>query len=401
MIRFVVLCAAFLAVTPYCMAEPVARVIASDSGLSRSWLSGTSFQLSLSEPVPFRVFTLDDPPRLVLDFKDVDWKGVSEKDLLDEHSVFEEIRFGNFQAGWSRLIADLAEPMLPDDISVSLVEGSGNAVLSMLLKPVAPEVFAQASGIPDSVEWKPQKQPAVLTPVLDDRFVVVIDPGHGGVDPGAERDGIVEKEIVLDFAKELRSLLREMGGVEVVLTRESDVFVSLNRRVAIAHRAGADLFVSLHADALSHGGAKGATVYLLSEEASDTATMHLADRHNRADVLAGVDLTQSDDEVTRILLEIARRETEPRSESLAQALINGMTDAGGPMNRRPLRHAGFAVLKSADIPSVLVEIGFLSSKRDLENLRDPEWRSGMVAGIAKALVDWREQDEQRQVLLRR
>jgi N-acetylmuramoyl-L-alanine amidase len=187
----------------------------------------------------------------------------------------------------------------------------------------------------------------------------------------------------------------------VVLTRDSDVFVSLDARVAIAHQAGADLFVSLHADALSEGGAHGATIYTLSEEASDTASAHLAARHNRADIIAGADLTGADDQVTRILLDLARQETEPRSRTLAQTFVDSMAEAGGPMNSRPLRKAGFSVLKSADIPSVLVEVGFLSSKRDLENLRNPEWRSAITAAMARAILNWRRYDAEQRKLVRR
>ena len=401
MIRILAFCGALLGAAPImCLADTIARVNAVESGVSQSWLSGTSFRLSLTDAVPFRVFTLSDPSRLVMDFKEVDWRGVSDTDLMDEESVITAVRFGNFQPGWSRLIADLSEPVLPDDVQVSVDPETGKTVLEMSLKPVSAAEYAGTAGVPESASWQESAPMSVLTPVMDDRFVVVLDPGHGGVDPGAERDGLSEKELMLDVAQELRDLLIASGDVEVVLTRERDVFVSLDRRVAIAHRAGADLFLSLHADALSQGGAQGATVYVLSDEASDTATAHLADRHNRADVLAGVDLTASDDQVTRVLLDIARRETEPRSEALAMSLVAGMKNAGGPMNRRPLRQAGFAVLKSADIPSVLVEVGFLSSKRDLENLRNPEWRSGMIEGIAEAIFDWQAKDKERQALVR-
>jgi N-acetylmuramoyl-L-alanine amidase len=186
----------------------------------------------------------------------------------------------------------------------------------------------------------------------------------------------------------------------VVMTRDDDVFVALESRVAIAHLARADIFISLHADSLSQGGAKGATVYTLSDEASDAATAHLAERHNRSDIIAGADLTGSDDQVAGILLDLARQETEPRSDDLARVLIEGMAAAGGPMNRRPLRRAGFSVLKSADIPSVLVEVGFLSSDRDLKNLRDPIWRSVMINAMADAILNWRDQDAARAPLVR-
>lgn len=402
MFRIFTLCSALVALVPAFVAaeETIARVNASDSGLSQGWFRSESFRLSLTEAVPFRVFTLDQPARLVMDFKSVDWSGVSASDLITQNSVISAVRFGAFQPGWSRLVADLTEPVLPDDVALSVDPRTGEAVLSMSLDKVAEDEFARVAGAPQSAQWQEKPVETGLTPVMDDRFVVVLDPGHGGIDPGAEREGLTEKELMLDVALELRAVLAQRGEIEIVMTRDRDMFVSLDRRVAIAHRAGADMFLSLHADALSQGGARGATVYTLSGEASDKATAHLAARHNRADVLAGLDLTTSDDQVTRVLLDIARLETEPRSEALALSLVAGMTDAGGPMNRRPLRQAGFAVLKSADIPSVLVEVGFLSSKRDLENLRNPEWRSGMVAGIARAILDWRETDRERQALLR-
>ena len=401
MIRIIAFCSAMMmCASQVGAAETVARVDPDASGLSKSWLGDTSLQLGLSAPVPFRVFTLDEPRRLVIDFQDIDWSGFSSSDLLAETTLFSDVRFGSFRPGWSRMVADLAEPVLPDDVSLAPVSGTGGAVLSMKLEAVSEHDFAAAAGAPPSVLWAEAPQQVAVTPVMDDRFVVVLDPGHGGVDPGAEREGLTEKNLMLDVALTLRDVLLQQGDVAVVLTRETDVFVSLDRRVAIAHRAGADMFLSLHADALSQGGARGATVYTLSDEASDTATAHLAARHNRSDVLAGIDLSTSDDEVTTVLLDIARRETEPRSEALALSLVAGMTNAGGPMNRRPLRQAGFAVLKSADIPSVLVEVGFLSSQRDLDNLRDPAWRLGMVEGIANAIFDWRAKDVKRQSLLR-
>lgn len=378
----------------------VARVDATQSGLTAGWFGHSELALHLSQGVPFRVFTLDAPPRLVMDFREVDWSGVRAEDLVQEDGPFADVRFGNFQPGWSRLVADLSGPFVPQDIGLTVDDNTGRAVLRMRLDPVAPEVFAAKAGAPEDALWPDPVPQDAIAPVADDRFVVAIDPGHGGVDPGAEREEINEKELMLKIALELREALLRAGDVDVVLTRESDVFVSLEGRVAIAHRAGADLFLSLHADALSQGGAQGATIYTLSDEASDTATAHLAARHNRADIIAGTDLTGSDDEVASVLLDLARQETEPRSKALAQALVTGLTEAGGPMNRRPLRNAGFSVLKSADIPSVLVEVGFLSSARDLDNLRDPEWRARIVGGMVRSILAWRDADEARRPLVR-
>lgn len=378
----------------------LARVNPEQSKIEEGWFGKTSLTLGLSQGVPFRVFLLKDPARLVVDFREVDWTGLDAETLLPKPGAIATLRFGTFQPGWSRLVADLAGPMVPQEIGMPVDQNSGAARLEITLKKATAEEFAQAAGAPVDPAWTRSLSPAKLLQNRDKtRFLVAIDPGHGGIDPGAERDGVAEKDLMLRFALSLSEVLQR-SGVDVVLTRTEDVFVALETRVAIAHQAQADLFISLHADSLTQGGAKGATVYTLSDEASDAATAHLAARHNRADIIAGVDLTGSDDQVASVLLDLARQETEPRSAALAQVLSKGMAAAGGPMNSRPLRRAGFSVLKSADIPSVLVEIGFLSSKRDLNNLRDPIWRAVMVNAMADAILDWRDLDEARKPLVR-
>ena len=379
----------------------LARVDVARSGISDGWFGETELALGLSQAVPFRVFMLDDPARLVVDFREADWTGVQPEMILPEAGRITGVRFGAFRPGWSRLVADLSEPMLPEEIAMPVDTASGAARLEIRLKTAEAVKFAAAAGAPGDPAWAVAlTQPPKAEPVDDGRFIVAIDPGHGGIDPGAERDGINEKELMLSMGRGLRdALLRD--GVDVVMTRDADVFVALEARVAIAHQAQADLFVSLHADNLSQGGARGATVYLLSDEASDAASAHLAARHNRSDIIAGIDLTGSDDQVASVLLDLARQETEPRSEALAETLIAGMAAAGGPMNRKPLRRAGFSVLKSADIPSVLVEVGFLSSDRDLKNLRDPVWRSVMINAMADAILAWRDSDAARAALVRK
>lgn len=205
-------------------------------------------------------------------------------------------------------------------------------------------------------------------------------------------DGMAEKDMMLIFALELKEVLVRAGGFEVVLTREDDSFVSLERRVAIAHRMRADLFLSLHADALHEGRAHGATVYTLSDSASDEASAALAERHNRADMLAGIDLHGKDDVVADVLMDLARMETQPRAERLADEIRAAIGDKGLPLHSRPLRHAGFSVLKSPDIPSALLELGFMSSPRDLANLTDPAWRASMAEALRDGLEAWRDRD---------
>ncbi|HHC30109.1 MAG TPA: N-acetylmuramoyl-L-alanine amidase, partial [Rhodobacterales bacterium] len=230
---------------------------------------------------------------------------------------------------------------------------------------------------------------------------VVLDPGHGGIDPGAERGGVREKDLVLTFARELKEVLLRGGNVEVVLTRESDVFVPLETRVSIARRARADVFISLHADALAEGRAHGATVYTLADEASDEASAKLAERHDRADLLAGVDLSRTDDAVAMVLMDMARTETAPRSEALAADLVEGIYAATQSTYKTPRMQAGFSVLKAPDIPSVLIELGFLSSPSDRRKLVDPNWRRQAALGIRDALLYWAIQDAAMETRLRK
>ena len=356
---------------------------------------GAALRLSLSQGVPYRVFTLDDPERLVLDFREVDWSGVDGA-ALDRSDAVAAVRLGGFRPGWSRMVLDLAEPMAVESAGLRVDEMSGRARLDVVLERVSAETFAAAAGAPPLPGW--EVRGAGLTAERrprqrgEDPLVVVLDPGHGGIDPGAQVDGLAEKDLMLVFARELKEELLRAGGFEVALTREDDSFVSLERRVALAHRLRADVFLSLHADALQEGRAHGATVYTLSDSASDEASAALAERHNRADMLAGIDLRGKDDTVADVLMDLARMETRPRAERLAAAIRDAIAGQGLPLHPRPLRYAGFSVLKSPDIPSALLELGFMSSPRDLDNLVDPGWRREMAAGVRAALEDWRVSD---------
>lgn len=372
----------------------LARVEVGHSQFTDRWGGGVELRLGLTQGVPFRSYTLVEPARLVLDFREVDWRGVSKEVLLNADGI-SDLRFGGVRPGWSRLVADLAAPMVLDTVEMSVIPDTGAAVLEVALRPATEEEFAAKSGAPHDPRWDLPPPAAVAPPRAEPgqgALVVVIDPGHGGIDPGAERNGYQEKDLMLTFARELQETLRRAGGFEVYLTREDDSFVSLERRVAIAHDRGAHVFLSLHADALAEGGAQGATLHLLAEEASDEASEKLAERHDRDDILSGVDLTGQDDVVASVLLDLARQETKPRGERLAKALLAGLREAGAPLNRRPLREAGFSVLKAADIPSVLIEIGFMSSQRDLDNIANKQWRVVMAAAIRDALRLWAKED---------
>lgn len=356
---------------------------------------GMRLKLGLTQGVPFRAFTLDAPPRLVLDFREVDWRGVDPR-LLDWADAAQAVRVGGFRPGWSRMVVDLAGPYILDTANADIDEGTGMAMIEVLLRSASAEDFAQASGAPPLAGWDMLDEglpaPKHRRQTGEGRLLVVLDPGHGGVDPGAERGETSEKALMLIFARELQEVLLRADGFDVELTREDDRFVSLERRVALAHQAGAQVFISLHADALSEGQARGTTVYTLSDSASDEASAALAERHDRADILAGIDLSESDDVVADVLIDLARMETQPRSEQMAKAIRLGLAEQDLPLNSRPLRAAGFSVLKSPDIPSILLELGFMSNERDLANLQDPDWRARMAAGVRDALLAWRIAD---------
>ncbi|OIQ33673.1 MAG: N-acetylmuramoyl-L-alanine amidase [Alphaproteobacteria bacterium MedPE-SWcel] len=403
----VILAALWLMVLPFPASAQgftaLARVMPQDSRLIADGRGGVQLDLHLSQGVPYRIFTLDAPRRLVLDFQEVDWTGLDPQAFLAPPQM-RNIRFGGYLPGWSRMVLELAEPMEVATASMSIDTVSAAAALTVQLQPTDAESFAAAAGAPHDprLDLPP---PAVLQdrPARDPDapLVVMLDPGHGGLDPGAEAEGgVMEKELMLNFAYDLGERLVRSGAFEVLLTREGDYFVSLERRIAMAHQQGADLFLSLHADSVSEGMAHGTVVYTLSKEASDLASVKLAERHDRADLLSGSDLSTVDDEVTDVLLDLARQETHPRSTALAQSVIEALMEQGGPVNRRPLRAAGFSVLKSADIPSILIELGFMSSPRDLENLTNPAWRAKAAQAILEGLMAWREDDTARRALVR-
>ncbi len=346
---------------------------------------GVALTLAISQPVPWRVRVLDQPPRLVVDFREVDWTGLDK--MPQAAAAVAGLRAGVFRPGWSRLVLDLKGPMAVT--SAGMTTGAATRV-AIHLAPTTSAAFAAAAALPEPPGWALPK-PAPLVPVKPrgkGPMVVVLDPGHGGIDPGAERDGQSEAALMLTFARELKAVLLRDGGFSVVMTRDEDVFVPLETRISIAHQAGAQVFLALHADAIPEGEAVGATVYTLADEASDKASETLAERHNRDDLLAGVDLSQQDDQVAKVLMDMARAETGPRTDRLANALVAAIKGAGLKMHRRPHQEASFAVLKSADIPSVLLEVGFLSSQSDLDRLTDPDWRAKMETAILDGLKTW-------------
>lgn len=383
----------------------IARVVASESRLSQQD-QALVVQIGLSQPVPWRLSYLADPPRLVVDFREVDFTGLDLARLpLGAGNMVTELRAGPLRAGWSRLVIAMDGPRIAHRAEMRTdLTGAASAALRLRLIPASDADFAAEIARPEPEGWA-LPQPAIMPlprPKRGDRpMVVVLDPGHGGLDPGAEHGGTREADLMLTFARELKEVLVRSGVADVVLTRDSDSFVPLESRIALAHRLQADVFLSLHADAAPEGRHPvGATIYTLSEQASDEASAALAQRHDRDSLMSGVDLSGEDDAIASVLMDMARRETRPRTALLAEDLLQGMKGANVLLNKSPLREAAFSVLKSPDIVSLLIEVGYMSSPQDLARLRDPAWRGRLAGAISGALTAWHIRDAAQGGLLR-
>ncbi len=391
-----------------CLVTPKPSFAQELSAMARLDVASSSFgdsnrnltvDLALSHPVPWRVRVLADPPRLVMDFREVDFSALASVPVETAH--IKAVRAGVFRPGWSRLVLELDGPYL-----VGVAEMATSDIIARVnvrLDPADPAAFAAAAAEPEPLEWR-LPEPVASGPRPDSKsgpLVVVLDPGHGGIDPGAERQGQREAKLMLGFARQLKELLLREGSFKVVMTREEDVFVPLETRISVARAENADVLISLHADALAEGEAVGAVIYTLSDEASDEAAAALAERHDRDDLLAGVDLAGQDDLVATVLMDMARTETAPRTERLAAALEEAIKSADLKMHRVPRQSGGFSVLKSPDIPSVLIELGFLSSARDLARLSDEKWRARMAVAIRDGIMIWAQEDQTLRGLRRR
>jgi len=363
----------------------------------------TRFVADLTNPVSYTVYVLPDPYRVVIDMPGVRFDlppGIGEQ----ARGLIGAYRYGEVEPGKSRIVIDTVGPVLieksfivepqagqPARIVVDLVQTTEEAFRKTYQAeaPVSDQAIADAaSPVPRP---KPGTEPAPV-PVKKlaqapkkGRKTIVIDPGHGGIDPGAiGLKKTREKDVVLAFALSLRDVLAKTGDYNVVLTRTTDTFLSLRDRVRIARDNEADLFIALHADKVRGPEARGATIYTLSEKASDAEAEELAHKENRADIIGGIDLATESEEVTGILIDLVQRESKNHSVFFAKKAVAEMRDVTG-FTGKPLRSAGFVVLKAPDVPSVLVELGYLSSKHDETQLASPQWQDGVAAAMGRAV----------------
>lgn len=344
----------------------------------------TRLVLDLTEKVDFRTFTLADPYRVVVDLSRVEWRVAPGKD--DRKGVISGLRFAQFGPRTSRMVIDVREPV--EVRKAFLLTPRGNWAYRFVIDvaPVDEASFANSAGAPEERAKraarpsppKPPRKPAA-------RHVVVLDAGHGGVDPGAIGvSGVREKTVTLSAVRELKNILQKTNRYKVILTRNSDRFLRLRERVAMARDAGAHLFVSLHADSIGRRGVRGASVYTLSEKASDAEAAALAAKENKADLLGGVLLKVEDEEVEEILIDLGQRETKNRSAGFANIALPELGRRVRTL-RNGHRFAGFAVLKAPEVPSVLVEMGYLSNRRDERMLSTAKGRRPVLEALAKAI----------------
>lgn len=359
-----------------------------------------ALSLRLDAPAAYRVFLLDDPKRLVIDLQGLDL-AQTDAAQIPGAAAMDAVRAGPFRPGWGRVVFQLRGPYAVIEAVQQTGQHAGGqgALLRLRLTPVSAEAFEGAPNAMSALWDLPQPTTPVVDPSRPQPLRVAIDPGHGGIDSGATAEGLREADLMLAFGRELTEKLIR-AGFEVVLTRRKDQFVGLESRMTEARASGADLFISLHADALPDGQAAGASVFIWNSQADDRASRQLASRHDRADLVAGLDLQGTDDQIAGTLMDMARADTQPRSEAFAKHLSSHLAQAGLALHRNPVKGAAFSVLKSPDIPSALVEMGFLTDPSDRANLTDPAWRARMAQAIAGAVTDWSQDDTARAALRR-
>lgn len=349
----------------------------------------TRFVVDLSRKIDITAFMLADPYRVVVDLPRTTFKlpaNTGER----ARGLVKAFRYGLIMQGGSRIVLDTKAPVrLEKAFVIDAAEGQPARLVLDLVATDRASFMRNITLANRSAQQSASARPSDAPPKVegDARPLIVIDPGHGGIDNGAKgTGGELEKDVVLAFALTLREKLEAQGKYRVAMTRSEDEFIALGERVRFARSRNAALFVSVHADALPkrEGLAEGATVYTLSENASDAEAARLAETENKADVIAGVDLTAEPDDVANILVDLAQRETKTFSMQFARTVVDELKSAAR-LHKHPLKSAGFKVLLAPDVPSVLVELGYMSTKDDLKQLTSANWRARTAQALAQAV----------------
>jgi len=380
--------AAESAVTEHVLAVTVEQeVVASDLRIGGDDKQ-TRFVVDLNRKIDFAAFTLADPYRVVVDLPQVNFK-LPAKAGTQSRGLIKAFRYGLIMQGGSRIVLDAKGPVRIEKAFVLDAAEGQPARLVLDLAAIDRAAFMRNISLQTRPAHNTGAKPSEPSVKADGdaRPLIVVDPGHGGIDNGTKGSGgELEKDIVLAFSQALREKLESGGKYRVAMTRVDDSFIQLSERVRFARTRGAALFISVHADALprKEGLAEGATVYTLSETASDAEAARLAEAENKADVIAGVDLTAEPNDVANILVDLAQRETKTFSMQFARTVVDELKSAAR-MHKHPLKSAGFKVLTAPDVPSVLIELGYMSTKDDLKQLNSPAWRARTAQGVVKAV----------------
>ena len=370
-----------------------ARLLNEGSFAKDRFFGGLEINLKLTQGVPYKMNLLEEPISLIIDFSTVRF---DETDLrkLNRSKNIELIKVEELDSKWSRLSVQLKDYWNIESTEMRVNPEDSSAIISVMLKSVTKNVFKSKNA--NFKNLLKSNNPQANKNSLDtknSKFVVVLDPGHGGKDPGAEAAGYREADLMLELAAAVKESLIRNTNFKVILTRNEDVFLSLEDRITLATQSGADLFISLHADAVIEGEASGTTIYLLSENATDKMSAQLAARHDRSKILRDVDLSGLDSQIASVLIDIARQETKPRNEAVASFILEVFEERITELSTQPLRYAAFSVLKSPDIPSILIEAGFMSTSSNLQNLIQPQWRAEFADALSEAILRWKLKDK--------
>lgn len=350
--------------------------------------------LSFDGASEFKVFALETPPRLVLDVPTVEY-AIPKALPVGYQGVVKQVRAAQFDAKTTRIVFDLKRKVNLGRAAGAMVKGKYRLAIPFATEGKAPVVaredWVKVTETAAKISTPPADLPFATIPVpvfkntAAMRPVIVIDAGHGGRDPGAQGiHGTHEKDITLGYALALRHALSETGRYDVFLTRESDIYIPLRDRMHFGREKKASLFISIHADSAQNRATRGLSIYTLSETASDAEAAALAQRENKVDLVYGLNLSTDDKDVTEILIDLAQRETRVKSQRVAEAILRSVS-AHMPLLQRPHRSAGFAVLKAPDVPSVLVELGFLTNDRDEQLLKSPGHRRELVQDLVQGI----------------
>jgi N-acetylmuramoyl-L-alanine amidase len=379
-----------------CSAARAGEAAATQASLSGDQIR-TTFQLVLSAGVTAEIYTLANPYRVIVDLPDLEFR-LPDGTGQERKGLVNTFRYGQFAEGKARVVLDTTGPVRIERAAMTAAPDGKGIHFAFDMVTTDPASFGLGTGADKAAEESAKAPPPLAgmpdesKPKRSGKAVIMIDPGHGGIDGGAmSASNLLEKDVVLAVAKELSRQLNATGRYDVHMTRSSDVFISLDQRLNLSAKHGVDLFISLHADSLAEqAGAqavRGATVYTLSERASDEQARRMAEKENASDLVAGINVAdgEGDDEVKSILFDLMKRETANFSADFSNALVRKLKPAT-MLSRDPQRAAAFKVLKQTHAPSVLVELGYLSNPEDEKLLNSPEWRK-KIAGSVTAAVD--------------